>query len=29
MHHYVAHSKRWYFQHDWRGVHRLAVSVTP
>jgi hypothetical protein len=23
MHHYVAHSKRWYFQHNWR--HTLAT----
>lgn len=27
MHHYVAHSKRWYFQHNWR--HVLATSPAP
>lgn len=28
MHHYVAHSKRWYFQHGWRHVSPSKVSAT-
>lgn len=27
MHHYVAHSKRWYFQHNWRTA--LARTASP
>lgn len=25
MHHYVAHSKRWYFQHNWRSARQVPA----
>ena len=28
MHHYVAHSKRWYFQHNWRRFHPDTTDLT-
>jgi hypothetical protein len=29
MHHYVAHSKRWYFQHCWREALRRGTEAAP